>query len=483
MPRPLTTLALLLLCQLTIPSHAETPTPSPNVLFIAVDDLRPALGCYGNKVVKSPNIDRLAAEGRRFNRHYVSSAVCVPSRSAMLSGRHYGSNWPAYRKMKTEPKTPVSFPHLFRKNGYHTVCIGKISHLPGGVTEPTQTTHEIAFSWDRAYAPIGKWKDPWGAFFAYADGSVREYGYGRNKTDTPAYEMADVPDEGYPDGLNAAEAVKQLRDLKKRNQPFLLAVGFYKPHLPFNAPKKYWDLYDPAEIPSPPSPRPPKGIDPAISMHRSFEVTTHYDWPGGEGNISDEEARTLRHAYYACVSYTDAQIGKVLDELARLRLDQNTIVILWGDHGWHLGDHGMFGKQTNFEIATRSPMIIKTPGLINPGQATDALAQTIDLYPTLADLCGFTPPDTIQGTSLIPLLDNPAASVRKSAYSFFKNGKTLRTDRHRIVKWTDTKTNEVLQIELYDHENDPHETVNITANPENKDLVSRLLSLLARSNQ
>ena len=450
----------------------------PNVLFIAVDDLRPELGCFGNTVIKTPNIDQLAAEGRCFQRHYVSSAVCVPSRSALLAGRHYGGNWRAYRKLKTEPAEPVSFPHLFRKNGYRTVCIGKVSHLPGGVIEPTQKIHEIAFSWDLAYAPIGKWKDPWGAFFAYADGSIREYGYGRNKTDTPAYEIVDVPDAGYPDGLNAEAAIKQLRDLAARKQPFLLAVGFYKPHLPFNAPKKYWDLYDRDRIPLPPSPRPPQGVDPEISLHHSFEVTTHYDWPGGPGNISDVQARTLRHAYYACVSYADVQVGKVLREAKALGLERNTIVVLWTDHGWHLGDHGMFGKQTNFEVATRSPLIIKIPGMQQAGVATQSLAQTIDLYPTLADLCGFQAPMTLQGVSLKPLLLDPLATVRESAFSFYKNGKTLRTDRYRVVKWTDKKTEEVLQIELYDHEKDPHETVNVARNPEYESTVKSLLQQL-----
>lgn len=450
----------------------------PNVLFIAVDDLRPELGCYGNEVIQSPNIDRLASQGRRFTRHYVSSAVCVASRSALLSGRHFGGPWALYRRMKTEPEAPVSFPHLFRQKGYRTVCIGKVSHQPGGVIEPTQKIHEIAFSWDLSYAPVGKWKDPWGAFFAYADGSVREYGYGRNKTDTPAYEIVDVPDEGYPDALNAGEAVKQLRDLANRDQPFLLAVGFYKPHLPFNAPKKYWDLYDPEKIPTPPSPEPPAGIDPAISMHRSFEVTTHYAWPGGEGNISEQQARALRHAYYACVSYTDTQIGKVLDELDRLGLAQNTIVILWADHGWHLGDHGMFGKQTNFEVAARSPLIIRVPGLEKPGEPASGLAQTIDLYPTLAELCGLPKPDTLQGLSLKPLLDDPAAKVHEAAFSFFGNGQTLRTERHRLVRWTDKETGKVLQTELYDHEKDPHESVNIAGNPENRELVERLLEQL-----
>ena len=206
------------------------------------------------------------------------------------------------------------------------------------------------------------------------------------------YEMADVDDNGYADGLNARAAVAELRDLKRRGQPFLLATGFYKPHLPFNAPKRYWDLYDRDRIDLAPNPSPPHGVDPSITLHRSYEPTTHYRWPGGEGNISAAEARTLRHAYMACVSYVDAQIGKVLDELRRLGLEDDTITVLWSDHGWHLGEHGIFGKHTNHEVATRSPLIIRTPRMNDPGSPAGGLVESLDLYPTLTDLCGLEPP-------------------------------------------------------------------------------------------
>lgn len=453
----------------------------PNVLFIAVDDLRPELGCYGAAGIHTPNIDRLGQAGRVFTRHYIQSAVCGPSRCSLLTGKRVWSwdCWRAARRAKTEPAAPVSIAHLFRRGAYRTVCIGKISHLPGGVTDPAQKTHEVPFSWDLAYAPVGKWKDPWGAFFCYADGTVREYGYGRNKTNTPAFECADVGDEGYADGLNAWEAIKQLRDLKSRKQPFFLAVGFYKPHLPHNAPKKYWDLYDPAKIPLAPNRQPPKNVDPAISLHPSFEVTTHYAWPGGRGRITDAQARNQRHAYFACVSYIDAQIGKVLDELKRLDLEGNTIVVLWGDHGWHLGEHGIFGKQTNFEVATRSPLIIKAPQMRKAGLTADGLVETVDIYPTLADMCGLKAPADLPGVSLRPLLEDPSRRGKDGAFSFFGRGRyfgrTLRTDRYRIVEWQDRKTKAVAQVELYDHEAAPSEAVNIAGNPENTKLVAKLL--------
>ena len=454
----------------------------PNVLFIAVDDLRPELGCYGSRHIRTPNIDKLAKSARLFKRHYIQSAVCGPSRCSLLTGRRLWSwdCWKSARKLKTEPSAAVSFPHLFRRGGYRTVCIGKISHLPGGVTDPAQKRHEVPFSWDLSYAPIGKWKDPWGAFFCYADGSVREYGYGRNKTDTPAFECADVADEGYADGLNAREAIKQLGDLKSRGKPFLLAVGFYKPHLPHNAPKKYWDMYDPDKIPLAPNRQPPRNVDADISLHPSFELTGHYAWPGGKGKITDAQARNQRHAYFACVSYMDAQVGKVLGELKRLGLDRNTIVVLWGDHGWHLGEHGIFGKQTNFEIAARSPLIVRMPDMPRAGKSTDALAETVDIYPTLAELCGLKPPADLPGVSLKPLLDDPARRGKDGAFSFFGRGRyfgrTLRTDRYRIVEWSDRRKKLPAKIELYDHRTDPGENTNIAGNAENKKLVQKLLA-------
>jgi len=463
-------------------SPAAGERKRPNVLMVCVDDLRPELGCYGAGHIVSPHIDRLASQGRLFARHYIQSAVCGPSRCSLLTGKRLWmwDCWGRARRLREEPAQPVSIAHLFRRNGYRTICIGKISHQPGGVMDPAQKVHQVPFSWDLATAPVGKWRDPWGAFFCYADGSVREYGYGRNKTDTVAFECADVPDEGYADGLNAQAAIEQLRDLKARGRPFFLAVGFYKPHLPHNAPKRYWDLYDPAKVGLPPDREPPKNVDPAISLHPSFELTTHYAWPGGKGRVTDAQARNQRRAYFACVSYIDAQIGKVLGELQRLGLDRDTIVVLWGDHGWHLGELGIFGKQTNFEVATRSPLIIRVPGMAHPGKPANGLVETIDLYPTLADLCGLEAPDDLPGASLRPLLDDPTHPGKDGAYSFFGRrgyfGKTLRTERYRVVEWVHQKTKKVVQVELYDHQADPGETVNIAA--EQPDLVRRLLERL-----
>jgi len=458
-----------------------------NVLLICVDDLRPQLGCFGHRDMISPNIDRLAEEGRLFTRHYVQSAVCGPSRCSMLMGKRIDSwdCWKELRKERTEPAYPTSIAHLFRRNGYHTVCIGKVSHQPGGVMDEQQKVHQVPFSWDLAYAPVGPWKTPWRAFFSYAGGKAYNKVI-RMEKDEPRipYESADVPDTGYADGLNAEQAVRQLRDLKQRGRPFFLAVGFYKPHLPFNAPKKYWDLYEPDRIQLAYNTYAPKNVDAQISIHNSFELTTHYAWPSGPGNISDEQARTLRHAYFACVSYVDAQIGKVLDEVKRLRLDQDIVIVLWSDHGWHLGEHGMFGKQTNFEVAVRSPLIVKVPAIPEPGKRAHGLVETVDLYPTLSELCGLEAPDDLAGISLLPMICDPEHHGKRYTYSFHPRGplmgRTLRTNRHRVVHWTD-KQGKTVQVELYDHRLDPDENENIAA--QHPEIVGRLLPKLRKLKQ
>jgi arylsulfatase A-like enzyme len=474
----------LLVARTTRDAMADINPKHPNILLICVDDLRPELGCYGSTLGRTPNIDRLAAQSRIFTRHYVQSAVCGPSRCSLLTGRriHSWDCWADARKRDTAPSRPVSFAQVFRQAGYRTVCIGKISHLPGGVMDEAQTVHQVPFSWDRAFAPVGPWETPWRAFFAYDDAQAynRVIRMSKDQPRLP-YESADVDDQGYADGLNAAAAVRQLQELATSNQPFLLATGFYKPHLPFNAPQKYWDLYRPEAIPLADHPRPPEGVDPQISIHDSFEVTTHYEWPSGAGQINDEQARTLRHAYLACVSYVDAQIGKVLDELQRLGLEDRTIVVLWSDHGWHLGEHGMFGKQTNFEIATRSPLIVRLPHMPQPGASTAALVETVDVFPTLTDLCDLPTPTDLPGRSLAGLLEDPQAAGKPFAFSFHPRdrlmGRTVRTERWRLVEWRDAQEN-VVQTELYDHTSDPGENRNVADDAENQAVLADLRRLL-----
>ncbi len=451
----------------------------PNVLLICVDDLRPDLACYGNDLIVSPNIDKLASEGCLFKRHYVQCAICGPSRSTLMTGKiEQGWDlWSDYRKKGVEPKQAIALPHLFKKNGYVTVGIGKITHQPGGVLDKNQKEHVIPFSWDTTYTEVGKWKTPWRAFFAYANGDAHNTAM-RIGVETPRlpFEIGDVDDEGYPDGLNALEAVKQLKLLKKENKPFFLAVGFFKPHLPCNAPKKYWDLYDSDKIPLATNNYAPKDANVEYCLNKSPELTTHYPWPDGAGVVSQESAKNQKHAYYACVSYIDAQIGKVLDELKRQELDKNTIVVLWSDHGWHLGEHGIWGKMTNFNTATNSPLIMKVPGHTTNGKVANGLVETVDIYPTLAELCGIEYANDLDGESLMPVLENSELKGKPYARSFyFRNkalGKTLKTDSYRIVRWA-TENDSTVAIELFDHKNDPEENINIAY--KNKALTDSLL--------
>jgi arylsulfatase A-like enzyme len=460
-----------------------------NVLFIAVDDLRPELGCYGNKYILSPNIDKLASEGRIFNNHFVRSALCGPSRIALLSGlRNFNWNhWRDARAATSKPDSVLSFPQMFKDNGYMTVCIGKISHEPGGVMDSLQNIHEVPYAWNKSYAPVGAWRDPWKAFFANAGGSAKNYGYGRGN-DTYKhlpFEAADVPDNGYPDGLNAEEAIKQLQALKDTS--FFLAVGFYKPHMPFNAPKKYWDMYDPEKIPASEFDHIPVGISPDLLYGADDKGSEprRYRWPNDTARyiITKDRAKVLKHGYAACVSYTDAQIGKVMAALKQLGLDKNTMVVLWADHGWHLGDYGVWGKDTNFDIALRSPLIIKIPGMKAPGKSTNSIAETVDIFPTLADLCGLPAPNHLKnnGTSLKPIIQDPKAKVKDYSISVRDfagyHGTTIRNDRYRLMINVNQK-GDTTDLALFDIYERPIPHTNIA--DKHPDIVQKLKKELAK---
>jgi arylsulfatase A-like enzyme len=479
-------IALIILFLSSCSDLKREETPRSNVLMICIDDLRPDLACYGNDLIVSPNIDKLASEGCLFRHHYVQCAICGPSRSTLMTGKLEQSwdIWTDIRKSGVEPNHTIALPHLFKKNGYYTVGIGKITHQPGGVLDENQMVHQIPFSWDTTYTAVGKWETPWRAFFAYANGDAHNTAM-RIGMETPhlPFEKGDVEDDGYPDGLNALEAVKQLQRLKKINKPFFLAVGFYKPHLPCNSPKKYWDLYERDKIALATNYYPPQNTNVEYCLNESPELTTHYPWPDGPGVISPESAQTQKHAYYACVSYIDAQIGIILDELKTQELDNNTIVLLWSDHGWHLGEHGIFGKMTNFEVSTNSPLIIKYPASENKGTFTNSLVETVDIYPTLAELCGLDYANDLDGKSLVPILKDPGTSIKPFARSFYYRnmalGKALKTDSHRIVRWA-TENDSTVAVELFDHRSDPGENVNIA--DIDKELTDSLLNLLKNTN-
>ncbi len=432
-----------------------------NVLFIAVDDLRPQLGCYGASEMRTPSLDKLASEGRRFNHHYVQVPTCGSSRLAMLTGQ-YPSQPAAYDNNafatlpRVKTREPISIPELFQRNGYATVSIGKITHSPDGRRD--DGANELANGWDEVGMPHGEWKDAWAAFFAYAGGKTRVV------RETPVTEKADVPDNEYPDGLIAEAAIAKLQELK--DKPFFLAVGFIKPHLPFNAPSRYWDMYDPNTLPPAPNPQPPANVDPSISLHRSSEMRGQYTGFSVPGIVTEEEGRNLRHAYRACVSYADAQIGRVLSELDRLGLREKTVVVVWGDHGWHLGEQGVWGKHTLHEAALRSPLLIRTPNMASPGAAAEAVVESVDIFPTLAELCGLPAPSGLSGRSLAPLLEDENAPGKPAVFGFWKNGHghSIRTPRYRLTLYTDRDNpRQVIQTELYDHQADPLETENIAA--------------------
>lgn len=497
-----------------------------NVLFLAADDLRPELGCYGHPLARTPNLDRLAARGVRFNRAYCQEAICSPSRASLMTGMRPDSlgvveNVTYFRDVKPDV---VTLPQHFRRFGYETVYIGKVFH-PGMTDDENSWSRKPTYGKRYRPRPMRGYQLP----------ENRELIAKRTKELTARYgkkiagsglihahvtECADLPDNAYQDGVTADAAVLTLRELK--GKPFFLAAGFHKPHLPFIAPKKYWDLYDPADMILADNPFKPKDA-PSIGLHSSFELRTREGVPK-YGPIDDDLARHLLHGYLACASYVDAQIGKILDELDRLGLRDNTIVMFWGDHGWHLGEHGIWGKATNYEVATRVPLIVRPAGGRAEGAASDALVELVDMYPTLCEMAGVPLPDHLEGHSFAPLLGDPDRPWKKAAFSqfpcpalrewaamplsegmretffgpliqnveaqlanesprysrrFYENhvmGYTMRTDRYRLVLWLDDRdlAAEPIAVELYDYQNDPNENVNLAGRPGFQELVQQL---------
>lgn len=453
----------------------------PNILFIAVDDLRNELGAYGS-IAKSPNMDALASEGILFTHHYVQVPTCGASRHALLTGYrpskpiHLSNNAIAEELSgKAEDSIPETFIHRFKQAGYHTVGIGKISHSADGYVygyeEKVSEKKELPHSWSELLFDAGKWETGWNAFFAYANGENRQ---SLDKQVKP-YEAGEVEDEGYPDGLTANLALSKLKDLKNKEQPFLMGVGFFKPHLPFNAPKKYWDLYYREEIPLSNNPGIPENIHLA-SLHESGEFNQYVlgdEKASLAKSVSDAYAKKLRHGYLASVSYIDAQIGKLLQELKRLELDENTIVVIWGDHGWHLGDQRVWGKHTLFENALKSTLIIKTPFDEHRNKKVDDIVESVDLYPTLLALSDIPLNHKIDGESLLPLMASDDSKGQGKAYGYFKKGITLRTPEYRLTKYF---RDEEPVIELYDHTGNKPEDKNIAG--DRPEIVERLMPVL-----
>lgn len=459
---------LLALGGLSLYRSSAAASRRPNVLFIAVDDLRPELGCYGRDYIHSPNIDRIARQGMTFTRAYCQQAVCSPSRSSLLTGTRPDTTkvWDLVTHFRNALPNVVTLPQHFRQNGYFVQGIGKIYH-PGFDDPPSWSV-----PWQTPNAPTyARLTTP-----EVLDEDAPKRG---KQKDGPPFESADVPDDFYKDGKVAHLAVEILRELRKKREPFFFAVGFAKPHLPFVAPKRYWDLYDPAKIQLAPNPYRPKGA-PEYALADSNELRNYVGVPK-QGPMPDNLARQLRHGYYAAVSYTDAQIGKLLDELDDQGLSRNTIIILWGDHGWKLGEHGAWCKHSNVENDTNAPLLLSVPGMKNAGRRSHGLVEFVDIYPTLAELAGLPLPGHLEGTSFKPLLDNPDRPWKPAAFSQYPRkhlmGYSMRTDRYRFTVWVDRKDHsKVDAIELYDHHTDPQENENIAVQPKHAELVKSLMA-------
>lgn len=478
---------MFLLCFLLNALRSDGAVNRANVLVILVDDLKPNLGCYGDSLAKTPNIDRLAASGMRFELAYCNQSVCAPSRNNLLLGSRstsigiYGLG----RHFRDVLPGAVTMPQFFSKNGWKSASFGKVLHTGHG-------NHDDPHSWDvPAYMDrVVEYLLP-----ESTEGGqlTREEAYFTNQKldrirSLPkgyAWENADVDDEGYADGRIAKKVIERLKvHHDKPDQPFFIMAGFVKPHLPFTAPKKYWDMHDPNAFPLASDQADPEAA-PRFAGKRGGEIVNYA--PLTMANLNETAIqRQLIHGYYAAASFADAQIGKVLDALDRFGFSDNTIVVLWGDHGWHLGDHGYWTKHTNYEQANRIPIIFRVPGMTKPGSATHQLVETVDIYPTLADLAGLNRPhgpQPIDGISLVPVLKNPRATVRDHAYHAYPRGprigRAIRTQRYRLVEWKRPGADSGEAVyEVYDYQQDPRETRNLAAS--RPELLEKLKAVLAR---
>jgi iduronate 2-sulfatase len=468
---------LLLLAFSPLLSLAE----KPNVLLICVDDLKPVIGCYGDAQAKTPNIDRLAARGMLFENAYCNQAVCSPSRNALLTSlrpQTLGIYELSTNFRKAAPDA-VTLPQLFKNNGYRTEGMGKIFHVGHGNVN------------DEASWSVPHFNPKGGGYVLPENGAPPEAA--ARKKENPKVESwklprgaptenADVPDNRYGDGMIAEEAMKRLAEAKQKpDEPFFMAVGFLKPHLPFVAPKKYWDLYDPSKLPQPALNQAPAGA-PEFAATTWGELRNYKDMPES-GPVSPEQQRHLIHGYYAAMSYMDAQLGKVLDALDASGLAKNTIIVFWGDHGWHLGDHGMWCKHTNYEQAAHIPLLVSAPGVTQAGSRTQALTETVDIYPTLAELAGLKASQTLDGRSFASVLKDSSASHRDHVIHVYPRGenigRAIRTQRHRLVEWKPAGGSaEQAVYELYDYQADPLESRNLAA--EQPAVVAELKPLLAK---
>ncbi len=483
----------------------------PNILFVSIDDLRPALGVYGDEIAITPNIDQFAKEGMTFMRTFAQAAVCAPSRASLMTGARPDSTrvWHLGDKFRKINPATVTMPQYFSKQGYHTVNLGKIFHnyMPDSV------------SWDEPdLRPARYLKPDWlgrdGETFYISEEvavsqvikrdsllKLRPVRYADGWNTGPAWEAADVHDTMYYDGAQNELTKKTLDRLAKMDKPFYLGLGYFRPHLPFTAPKKYWDMYDAQAIPLAANLERPKN-SPIHTMNSMYELR-HYDGFGHIGHptsdftMNEDTARILRHGYYASVSYVDKLLGDVFEHMKNLGIYENTIIIVWGDHGWKLGDHNSWGKMTNYNIDLKVPMMIRYPNQMKRGAKTMAFTELVDMFPSICELAGIDPPKGMQGSSFVPLLENPDRKWKPAAFSQFHRrpkvsadgkrymGYSINTEDYHYIEWYDwyPKRGEkgtFRVAELYDVKNDPTETNNLAVDDKYKEAMSGLSGLLAK---
>lgn len=447
-------LLFMLGCLLAASSYAGKTTPPPNVLFIMTDDLNCNLGAYGHPLVKTPGIDRLAAQGLTFDRAYTNFPLCGPSRASFMTGLYPEQNGVTVLRRMFRKHVPdaVTMSQHFMANGYSVARVGKIYHYdnPKGVGS---NSHDDPASWQTRINPRGRDKDEEHLIFSLNPGSFGA---------TLSWLAADGTDEEQTDGMVATESIRLMKQYKAEGKPFFIGAGFYKPHTPFVAPKKYFEMYDPKDIVIP---EVPEGYLDTIPQPAQKTVTAFKN----QIDLPEETARKAIHAYYATISFMDAQVNRLLDALDELGLADNTIVLFSSDHGYHMGEHGHYQKRTLFEDADQVPLILYAPGMKEAGKRTDSFAEMIDFYRTLTDLAGISePPQYVMGKSLAPLLDNSRKHVRKSALTQLDNGYTLRTGDWRFTRW-DTG-----ECELYNRDTDPAEMLNLAGHPEHKKRIAQL---------
>ena len=476
----------------------------PNILFVIVDDLRPEMGCYGNPDIKTPHFDAFAQRSMVFSNAYCQNASCAPSRASVMTGLRPASTrvWSLGHKFRETIPNVVTMPQYFHRHGYYTVSMGKIfhNHMPDNISfdEPDLRPDEYmtpdmidrdaeSFYYDDALntelAEVRKKRlarNP----KAYADG----WAYGR------AIECSEAPDEAFYDGAQTNLTIDTLKRLKNNEMPFYLALGYFRPHLPFVAPKKYWDLYDRDTLPMArnsylPEDSPPMAMNSCYELRGCYDLQ-HVKHPAIE-KLDEKTARMLKHGYYASVSYVDACFGKLMNGLKELELDKDTIVVVWGDHGWKLGEHASWCKQTNYAIDNKVPLLVCAPGITTHGRICNCLTELVDLYPTLCDLAGIEIPRELEGTSFVPLLEDPKQAWKTAAFCHYVRrpksgldnkyymGYSITTKRYHYVQWQDwdndaERAGQQVAVELYDHHNDRHENTNIAGHREHAGLVRRM---------